>query len=80
MLVVFGWKVRWKVLGAGTFHCPVEGGARSYDLVEGRRWFALFFVPVIPLKRLGRQVRCQGCGTALPPSVLATHGIEQSLR
>jgi hypothetical protein len=80
VIVLFGWKVRWKAVGGGTFHCPVEGQARSYELREGRRWFTLFFVPLIPLKVLGRHVRCQGCGTELDPSVLATHGIEQSTR
>ena len=38
------------------------------------------FVPLIPLKVLGQRVRCQGCGTELSPSVLTTHGIEQSVR
>ena len=80
MLVIFGWKVRWRNLGGGTFHCPVEGGPRAYDLLDGRRWFALFFVPVIPLKQLGRQVRCQGCRTAFPTTILATQGIEQAQR
>lgn len=80
MIILFGWKVRWKTLGGGTFHCPVEGGARSYELREARRWFTVFFVPLIPLKVLGTQVHCQGCGTELAPAVLATHGIEQSIR
>ncbi len=80
MIILFGWKVRWTTAGGGTFHCPVEGAARSYELREGRRWFTLFFIPLVPLKRLGRQVRCQGCGTELDPGVLATHGIERSDR
>jgi hypothetical protein len=80
MILLFGWKVRWSSVGGGTFHCPVEGAARSYDLREGRRWFTLFFVPLVPLKVLGRQVRCQGCGTELAPEVLTTHGIEQAVR
>lgn len=80
MIVLFGWKVRWKAVGGGTFHCPVDGQVRAYSLAEGRRWFTLFFVPVVPLKVLGRQVRCQGCGTELSPSVLTTHGIEQAAR
>lgn len=80
MIVLFGWKVRWKGVGGGTFHCPVEGGARAYDLVEGRRWFTLFFVPVVPLKVLGRQVRCGTCGTVFDPSILTTHAIEQAGR
>jgi hypothetical protein len=80
MIVLFGWKVRWRAVGGGTFHCPVEGTARSDDRREACRWFTLFFVPLIPSKVLGRQVRCQGCGTELGPGVLATHGIEQTVR
>jgi len=31
MLILFRWKVQWKAVGGGTFHCPVEGGAHGIE-------------------------------------------------
>lgn len=56
--------------GSGVFHCPRCGGDRRYRLKVGRRWFTLFFLPVIPLNEGGRVVQCQTCRTRFDPEVL----------
>ncbi|HET9441920.1 MAG TPA: zinc ribbon domain-containing protein [Acidimicrobiales bacterium] len=71
MLLVFGWRARNRALGSGTFACPSCGTDRPYAHKEARRWFTLFFVPVIPLKVLGDFVECEVCGGTFDPAVLA---------
>lgn len=70
MLLLFGITTRTKTLGSGTFYCRNEGGERSYLLLEARRWFTLFFIPVIPLKVLGELVQCSSCGAQYDPAFL----------
>lgn len=71
MFILFGFKVRGKVLDTGTFACPREGGDRAYERRELRRWFTLFFVPLIPLNVVGEVVSCTSCGSDWDPAVLS---------
>lgn len=68
--LMWGFKVRSKMLGEGQFHCPHEGGDRAYRQMQARRWFTLFFIPVIPLKVLGEYVECTSCGRTYEVDVL----------
>lgn len=73
MFVLFGLKTRQKAVDRGRFHCPNEGATRPYQHVQARRWFTLFFLPVLPLDRQGEAVRCQSCGATYGPDVLRRH-------
>jgi hypothetical protein len=82
MLIVFGMRSRFKVLSQGTFFCPQCGGDRHYAHKQARRWFTVFFIPLIPLKVLGEVVECQTCKTTFKPAVLAaptTSGLQEQL-
>ncbi len=70
MLLIFGLRPRYTVLTEGTFACPNEGGDRPYRRKQARNWFALFFIPIIPLNILGEMVECSSCKTAYDPKVL----------
>jgi uncharacterized tellurite resistance protein B-like protein len=70
MLIIWGFRARMKRLDSGHFHCPNEGGDRDYHRVEARRWFTLFWIPLIPLKVLGEYVECASCGADYDPRVL----------
>lgn len=71
MILIWGWKVRFKTLAEGVFFCQVCGGDRPYHLRQGRRWFTFFWLPLIPLNNVGEQfVECQTCKTAYKESVL----------
>lgn len=61
MLIIWGWRVRGRAIGEGTFHCPEEGGDRRYRLMEARRWFTLFWIPIVGGKVLGEYVECCSC-------------------
>lgn len=61
MLLIFGLTVRGRPMEAGRFHCPNEGGDRTYTLREMRRYFTVFFLPLVPVKSLGHVVECDSC-------------------
>lgn len=69
-MIIFGFRGRTKRLDQGHFHCPSEGGDREYALMQARRWFTLFFIPLIPLNVLGEFVECQSCAASYDPRVL----------
>lgn len=77
MLLVFGLAVFFRTVGEGTFHCPNCGGDRRYRRRVGRRWFTLFFLPVIPLRRYGEVIECRGCRARFSVSVLRLPTVRQ---
>jgi hypothetical protein len=77
VLLIFGLSVFFRTVGEGTFHCPRCGGDRAYRRRIGRRWFTLFFLPVIPLGRVGEVVECRTCRTRFAPSALRAPTAQQ---
>jgi tellurite resistance protein len=61
VLLIFGLSVFFRTIGQGDFHCPNCGGDRHYRQRSARRWFTLFFIPVIPLNHVGEVVECGTC-------------------
>jgi len=72
MIIMFGWRSRASVIGHGTFLCPQCGVDRQYSHKRMRRWFTLFFIPVIPLNALGEFVQCDTCTQNFKMLVLTT--------
>jgi hypothetical protein len=70
LLIIFGLRVFYRTLTQGVFHCRRCGGDRQYRLRSGRRWFTLFFIPVIPINKAGQHVQCAVCGTRYRMDVL----------
>ena len=70
MLIIWGFRVVFRTIGGGFFHCPRCGGDRHYRRRSGRYFFTLFFIPVIPLKKVGEDVQCTTCRTRFAPDVL----------
>ena len=71
MIIIFGSKVRYKTVGAGQFYCPQCKTRRDYELRQARNWFALYFIPIIPLNTVGEFVTCLTCGTNFQRDVLS---------
>lgn len=69
-MIIWGWRVVKKKIGSGVFYCPSEGGDRHYEHKKARRFFTLFFIPLIPLKELGEFVECASCQNTYYPDVL----------
>jgi zinc-ribbon family len=70
VLIIFGLRVFYRTIAQGTFHCRRCGGDRQYRLRAGRRWFTLFFLPIIPLNSVGEHVQCTTCRTRYVTDVL----------
>lgn len=73
MFFIAGLSTRTKTVDAGEFFCPNEQGLRGYRYLQLRRWFTLFFIPLIPLGQQGEWVQCDSCGTTYDPSVRSQH-------
>jgi hypothetical protein len=72
MLLIFGIRVRFKTIAEGVFHCPKCGVDRTFLRRTARRWFTLFFIPIVPMNVLGEYIECDTCHTRFEPSVLQT--------
>jgi len=70
LLIIFGFRTFFRTLGQGVFHCRKCGGDREYRHRAGRRFFTLFFIPVIPLAKAGEHVQCTTCQTRYVMDVL----------
>lgn len=71
MFIIFGWRSISSTTSEGEFRCPGCRQDRSYKAKSYRRWFTLFFIPVIPLNSLGEGIECQVCKSSYAVEVLA---------
>ncbi|HEX6254315.1 MAG TPA: hypothetical protein VFZ70_00755 [Euzebyales bacterium] len=73
MFFILGIRSRTTTVARGRFRCPNESTERRFDHLRARRWFTVFFLPVIPLGTHGEWVRCSGCGARYGPDVVVRH-------
>ena len=69
--IVFGWRGITYTIGKGSFHCPGCGCQQMYRHRRSRRFFTLYFIPLIPLDKIGEFVECQICLQKWQPLVLS---------
>lgn len=73
MLIIFGTKSYGKVIKKGSFNCFRCSTEKNYNLIRYKKYFALFFIPLIPLGNNGDTLECDSCKTQYDPrSVLST--------
>ncbi len=77
MLLIFGVRVYYRTIGQGTFYCQRCGGDRQYRLRSGWRFIHLFFIPLIPLGKVGEYVQCTTCRGKYRTEVLDLPTMEQ---
>ncbi len=70
MFILFGTKGVTSTADEGDFYCPSCEEKRGYKLKRVRRFFSLFFIPIIPLDKLGEYVECTNCGSTYNTPVL----------
>jgi hypothetical protein len=71
LLIIWGLRVFYRTVGQGVFYCRKCGGDREYRHRAGRRFFTLFFIPIIPLNKTGEHVQCMTCKTRYVMDVLS---------
>jgi hypothetical protein len=70
VIIVWGFRTFYRTFARGEFFCPRCGGDRSYRMRRARRYFTLFFIPLIPLQNRGTYVQCDVCRTNYTEAVL----------
>lgn len=69
-MIIFGTRGVNLSKGCGEFYCPECNAARQYKQINVRRFFTLYFIPIIPLDLLGTYVECQRCKGTYKPEVV----------
>lgn len=60
-MIIFGTRTTNPTAGHGVFNCPRCGPQKPYSHKKAKRWFTLYFIPVIPLGTAGEWVECNAC-------------------
>jgi tellurite resistance protein len=69
-LIIFGTRGVTYGSQTGQFFCPDCGDQQSYRHRRVRRFFTLYFIPLLPLDLLGEYVECQSCSSTYKTSIL----------
>jgi hypothetical protein len=69
-MIIFGMSPRTKTTGSGTFFCPHCRTTRSYERKEGRNYFSLYFIPLIPIGKSQTYIECGTCHLTFTADVL----------
>ncbi|WP_199422419.1 zinc-ribbon domain-containing protein [Actinotalea solisilvae] len=73
-MIIFGTYVLHKVLATLGFVCPHCQGPVEGQVRRGRRWFHIFWIPLIPLGAQPEHVRCTRCRSMWALAVLGPAG------
>ena len=60
-MIIFGTRSVKFTKEQGQFHCPQCERQTDYKHKSARRFFTLYFIPLIPLDKLGEYVECRSC-------------------
>jgi hypothetical protein len=69
-MIIWGWRTITHSAATGEFYCPECTAKQPYTHQKIRRWFTLYFIPIIPLSVVGEQVKCKRCSQTWKMSVL----------
>lgn len=77
-MIIFGTRGVTTTPLRGSFHCPSCSSAQDYALKRVRRFFTFYFIPIIPLDKLGEYVECLACKDTYKTSVLESDPAQNS--
>jgi transcription elongation factor Elf1 len=69
-MIIFGSGARERKVGEGRFFCPNCKHQAPYQHLKIKEYFALYFVPLIPIGERAEFVQCGECGGRFKPAVL----------
>jgi tellurite resistance protein len=70
-MIIFGTRGVTRTKESGEFVCPGCGGTQQpYQRKTVRRFFTLYFIPIIPLDQVGEYIECQRCHNSYNEQVL----------
>lgn len=77
-LIIFGTRGVTSSVATGQFNCPGCAAKRAFVHKRVRRFFTLYFIPIIPLDVVGEYVECQQCRSTYRPEVLSYDPVEKA--
>lgn len=69
-MIIFGTRGLTTTPEKGTFYCPQCASTQPYNYKRVRRFFTLYFIPLIPLDKLGEYIECPTCQGTFDVSIL----------
>ncbi len=69
-MIIFGTRGVNSTMESGVFNCPQCESEEDYDYKKVTRFFTLYFIPLIPMGKIGEFVECQNCKSTFVPNVL----------
>lgn len=71
-MIIFGSKTVGSTVKSGKFDCPNCRREESYKLKNYKKYFHVFFIPLLKIQDLGDELNCFFCNTSyIPGSVLS---------
>ena len=69
-MIIWGSKGRTTTITSGEFYCPDCVDYKPYNHQKVKRWFTLYFIPILPLSDLGEYIECGDCKATYKNNVL----------
>jgi len=69
-MIIFGTRGVKSTMKEGSFNCPQCESDKTYKHKKVTRFFTLYFIPLIPLGKVGEFVECQDCKGTFIPKIL----------
>lgn len=69
-MIIFGTRGVKSTMNEGDFHCPQCATQKRFKHKKVTQFFTLYFIPLIPINRVGEYVECQDCRGTFVPKVL----------
>ncbi len=69
-MIIYGTRGVKSTISTGNFHCPQCETLEEYRHRKVRKFFTLYFIPIIPLNSLGEFVECRRCKSTFITEVL----------
>jgi len=79
-MIIFGTRGVTTTHEQGVFHCPSCGAGSNFRWRRVRRFFTLYFIPLIPLDLVGEYVECGQCKRTYEVRVLEYNPASEALK
>lgn len=70
-MIIWGTRGREVHVGSGHFNCPRCQRQQEYNQKEVKRYFTLYFIPLIPIGTAGGYVECRSCAGTFATEILS---------
>ena len=77
-MLIFGWRTKAKSLGQVERSCVKCARLTMHNAIEAKKWFTLFFIPVIPLGS-NYVNRCGVCGLSTKGSAIENQAANRAM-